>query len=338
MNNEKEALILKVKENLRIDNIPEEIKFMKNLEEFYKNRDKLYLIFFFLIIFLIYAVSFFRKTIIWLIVKSLGIFESNPNILVFILLLFGLVKILFKFNKSIYTFIFGIIATILSDYVLYKIKLIYILNNIIKFIAFTFIKIYFIFHVILSFYVAHKISEFICRVFGHIKAKNNNKKIYTSNDEENINEILNKNQSAFILYSINSEPNNNFYLKELSKISDEKNGKYPFIMTHYDNEFEKKLYTLFFDEYSDQSKFIAIKGKEKKIMEQFPENENFALKIKEFVNKYEFEEKKKEEEEKEKKKEKGKKDENKTDNKENENKNEENNIQENKENIEELVE
>ena len=105
MNNEKEALILKVKENLRIDNIPEEIKFMKNLEEFYKNIDKLYLIFFFLIIFLIYAVSFFRKTIIWLIVKSLGIFESNPNILVFILLLFGLVKILFKFNKSIYTFI-----------------------------------------------------------------------------------------------------------------------------------------------------------------------------------------------------------------------------------------
>ena len=127
-------------------------------------------------------------------------------------------------------------------------------------------------------------------------------------------------------------------MKELSKISDEKNGKYPFIMIHYDNEFEKKLYTLFFDEYSDQSKFIAIKGKEKKIMEQFPENENFALKIKEFVNKYEFEEKKKEEEEKEKKKEKGKKDENKTDNKENENKNEENNIQENKENIEELVE
>ena len=127
-------------------------------------------------------------------------------------------------------------------------------------------------------------------------------------------------------------------MKELSKISDEKNGKYPFIMIHYDNEFEKKLYTLFFDEYSDQSKFIAIKGKEKKIMEQFPENENFALKIKEFVNKYEFEEKKKEEEEKEKKKEKGKKDENKTDNKENENKNEENNIKENKENIEELVE
>ena len=127
-------------------------------------------------------------------------------------------------------------------------------------------------------------------------------------------------------------------MKELSKISDEKNGKYPFIMIHYDNEFEKKLYTLFFDEYSDQSKFIAIKGKEKKIMEQFPENENFALKIKEFVNKYEFEEKKKEEEEKENKKEKGKKDENKTDNKENENKNEENNIQENKENIEELVE
>ena len=229
MKNENEALILKVKENVRIDNIPEEIKFMKNLEEFYKNIDKLYLIFFFLIIFLIYAVSFFRKTIIWLIVKSLGIFESNPNILVFILLLFGLVKILFKFNKSIYTFIytfiFGIIATILSDYVLYKIKLLYILNNIIKFIAFTFIKIYFIFHVILSFYVAHKISGFICCVFGHIKAKNNNKKIYTSNDEENINEILNKNQSAFILYSINSEPNNNFYLKELSKISDEKNGK-----------------------------------------------------------------------------------------------------------------
>ena len=52
MNNENEALTLKVKENVRIDNIPEEFKFMKNLEEFYKNIDKLYLIFFFLIIFL----------------------------------------------------------------------------------------------------------------------------------------------------------------------------------------------------------------------------------------------------------------------------------------------
>lgn len=116
-----------------------------------------------------------------------------------------------------------------------------------------------------------------CFIFDFKSIKNKQAKIYTFEDEQYIDKFLNKNKSSFILFSYIFDPNNDFYLKELSKISVIKGGKYLFIMIHFENEIEKKYYKRYFKNYSTQPKFAAIKGmKTMRILEQFPEKENFS--------------------------------------------------------------
>ena len=93
-----------------------------------------------------------------------------------------------------------------------------------------------------------------------------------------------------MLYTKENDSNNNFYLKELSKLSASKRGKYRFSMIHYNQEFEKELYVVLFKEFSDNPKFAVIKGDNVEILEKFPEKNNFYKDIEYFVNSFEFKE------------------------------------------------
>ena len=142
----------------------------------------------------------------------------------------------------------------------------------------------------ISDWIAGQTSNKICKFYKETKENNKKKKIFAYEDEEYIKELLNKNKTIFILYSEASDPNYNFYKKELSKISYEKDGKLTFIIIRFNKEFEKYLYSLCFDKYSTKSLFGALKGEKTKLMETFPEKNNFYNEIKVFVSDYECKE------------------------------------------------
>ena len=58
-------------------------------------------------------------------------------------------------------------------------------------------------------------------------------------------------------------------------------------MIHFDTEFEKYLYNLFFNKFSEEPKFGVKKGNKKKFLEPFPTKTNFSKIIKNFVDEYE---------------------------------------------------
>jgi len=305
-------------------NLKEEYLFIKQSKESFKNVSILFIFLFILIFLLIYSVGSLRRFVTWLDLKLLGIFEYHPNIFTFILLLIVITLFIFKLDKSIYSFLFGFIVTYLSNYVLHKIKILYILDYSIKYFAIFLKKIYYIPHIITSFFIAYITSSVIALIFQIKRIIKKIVKVYTGKDKEYIEKFLKANESLFILYSPISDPNNNFYMQELSNLSAMKKGKYVFIMIHYFTEIEKYLYFLIFNEkIDDQPKFGVMKGKEKKIlMEQFPKKEIFTKKILNFVDKYESEEfkeeinKKNEEVEKEEEEEKDKEEKDKEEDKE----------------------
>jgi len=110
---------------------------------------------------LIYSVRFFRKTVTLIIFVILRICENHPNILSFIIQFIILIKLLFRFDKSPYTFIFGLFASIACNYILIKITLICIPDFIIKWFAILLKQIYYIIHIILSYLICTIISVIV---------------------------------------------------------------------------------------------------------------------------------------------------------------------------------
>jgi len=293
MEKEKTDLVISEKKNIVEQNLSDEHLFFKYAQKNIENIVLLDRIFTILSILLIYIIGFIRRSVTRLILVLLKIFESHPNFLIFLLLLIGITTIIFKFNKSKYSFLFGFITACLTNYALYKIKLLYIPNYTIKYIAKFLKKIYFILHILLSLFISKIISICICSILEIIRIINKVGKVYTTNDKDYIMKLLETDdESLFILYTEISDPNNDFYKEQLSKISTYKKGKYFFIIIHYFTEFEIRLYSMFFNEKNDQPKFGVKKGNIKKFIEKFPKKENFFKNILDFVDKYEFEENK----------------------------------------------
>ena len=242
------------------------------------------------IFFITYLFEPLNRLTIYLTVKSFELFEIFPSLLTFIFLLFLFYIFLSQYDKSIYSYIFGITFSFLITYILYYLNVLVVPDFLIKCSSVIFQKIYFIPRFLISDWIAGEISGKICKFYKETKEKNKKKKIFTYEDEEYIKELLNKNKTIFILYSEASDPNYNFYKKELSKISYEKDGKLTFIIIRFNKEFEKYLYSLCFDKYSTKSLFGALKGEKTKLMETFPEKNNFYNEIKVFVSDYECKE------------------------------------------------
>jgi len=242
------------------------------------------------IFFITYLFEPLNRLTIYLTVKSFELFEIFPSLLTFIFLLFLFYIFLSQYDKSIYSYIFGITISFLITYILYYLNVLVVPDFLIKCSSVIFQKIYFIPRFLISDWIAGEISGKICKFYKETKEKNKKKKIFTYEDEEYIKELLNKNKTIFILYSEASDPNYNFYKKELSKISYEKDGKLTFIIIRFNKEFEKYLYSLCFDKYSTKSLFGALKGEKTKLMETFPEKNNFYNEINVFVSDYECKE------------------------------------------------
>ena len=126
---------------------------------------------------------------------------------------------------------------------MHKIKILYVLDYIIKYFAIFLKKIYYIPHIISSFFIACYTSSIIALIFQITRLIKKIVKVYTGIDKEYIEKFLEANESLFILYSPINDPNNNFYMQELSKLSAMKKGKYIFIMIHYFTEI-KNTYIL----------------------------------------------------------------------------------------------
>ena len=275
------------KKNIEEEKLSDENFLLKKLsKKTIENIRTLLIIIFYISLFLIYLIGFFRRFVTWIIFAILNMVEIYPNLLTFTLQLIGITKLLFNSDKSKLNYLFGFIIAFFANFVLNKILLLYIPDHIIIYMVKILKKIYFICHIILSLYLADRITFLVKKYIFKKKAG----KIYTSADKEDINNLLEANETLFILYSEASDQNNKFYMKELSKISSLKKGKYTFIMINYISEFDKRLYSLFFTEKNDQPKFGYKKGNKKELMKQFPEKGNFSKQIKDFVDKHEHEE------------------------------------------------
>ncbi len=263
--------------------------FIKKIEGSYGYIEVFSQICFFLILALIYLISFFRNCITWIILKVLGLFELYPNLFTFTLILIFIIFILFHINISKYSFLFGFIVTFLINYVLHQFLILYIPDIIFKCIAIIFKKIFYVIHAYLSIKIAKFISFLISVISAVLITINKDGKIYTYKDQKYLNELLKKNESLFILFTPINDPNYDFYKEKLSYLSQYKNGKFIFIMIHFYIEWEKYLYSLIFGEKSDnEPKFGVMKGIEKKIiMQQFPKKENFEKEIADFVDNHE---------------------------------------------------